>query len=79
MGVVIDWLELGAACKRIRKQRGWSADLVAAKAGCHRTTVYRLERCEPIRMESLQLILVALGVELRVDARMSVLSDVAPN
>ncbi|MCB9739381.1 MAG: helix-turn-helix transcriptional regulator [Deltaproteobacteria bacterium] len=76
---MIDWLELGGACKRIRKERGWSADLLAAKAGCHRTTVYRLERCEPVSMASLQLVFVALGIELRVDARMSVLSDVAPN
>jgi transcriptional regulator with XRE-family HTH domain len=56
-------LQLAANIRRLRKERGWSQETLAFKAGLHATEISRLERGlrEP-RLGTMAQVAQALGV-----------------
>lgn len=54
---------LSTNVKALRKERGWSQDELADRAGFHRTYVGTVERCEQgITIDSLEKLANAFGV-----------------
>ena len=54
---------LAANVKALRKERSWSQDELADRAGFHRTYVGTVERCEQgITIDSLEKLAKAFGV-----------------
>jgi len=59
-------MTLGKRIKKLRRQRGWSVEVLAANAGITRKTLQEIEngvRAGP-RLDTLQLIAKALHIEL---------------
>lgn len=61
--------ELGTAIRRLRRERGWTQAQLAEFASVSRPTIIRLERGEPVRLDSALQVIGFLGARLRVERR----------
>ena len=61
--------ELGEAVRRLRKDRGWTQGELARVTSLSRPSVIRLERGEPVHLETLLAALAFLGAKLSVSKR----------
>jgi len=61
------WAELGSAARDARLAKGWTSVETAEHAGVSRTSVYTLERGEPVSIEVALRVVTTLGLRLEVD------------
>lgn len=67
--------QLGAIVRRHRRQRGWSQDELATRAGTRQATISQIEAGQDVRYSTLSDVLAALELELAVQPRSSSESD----
>jgi transcriptional regulator with XRE-family HTH domain len=57
------FVDVGAAALRLREEQGLTYEELEKKSGVSVSTIRRLEKGEPVMLDNLDKILVALGVE----------------
>jgi len=62
------WADIGRQVREGREARGWTTQVLAARAGVSRGIVYLLERGEPTSLEVAIRCLSALGLRLELEA-----------
>ena len=60
---------VGAAFRRLRKERGWTQQALAARSRVSRDTIHRLERGQVVDLSSLVALLAAMGQQLAFEAQ----------
>ena len=65
----MDDLRLGAVCRVLRRRLGWRQSDLAAKLGCHQTTISRIERGQlgGIDVDLLRRVFAVLGARFEPD------------
>lgn len=63
--------QLGAIVRRHRRQRGWSQNELAVRAGTRQATISQIEAGQDVRYSTLSDVLAALELELAVQPRSS--------
>jgi HTH-type transcriptional regulator/antitoxin HipB len=67
--------QLGSIVRRHRRQRGWTQDELATRAGTRQATISQIEAGQDVRYSTLSDVLAALELELAVQPRSSGESD----